>query len=234
MGTVVQLIHECETCAAIKQAEWLKPLLYGELWLKYKYREAWQIDYIMLIQTFQGKCCVLTMVEVTTGCLKTYPVPCATTRNTILGFIKQVLWWHSTLERLQSDNCTDFENNFIDTWDKEHDTEWIYHIPYHAPASWKTEWYNALLKTTLRAMGDGTFRNLDSHLAKATWLVNARGSTNRAGPAHSKLLCTVEGDKVPVVCIKNVLGKTVWVTPALGKGKLVSVVAFAKEPGCTW
>jgi len=42
-------------------------------------------------------------------------------------------------------------------------------------------------------------KHWDAHLAKATWLVNTKGSTNRAGPAQSRLLYTVEGDKVPVV-----------------------------------
>ncbi|GAB0203189.1 hypothetical protein GRJ2_002784500 [Grus japonensis] len=40
MDTIAQVIHECETCAVIKQAKWLKPLWYGGQWLKYKYEEA--------------------------------------------------------------------------------------------------------------------------------------------------------------------------------------------------
>jgi len=71
-------------------------------------------------------------------------------------------------------------------------------MPYHAPTSGKTEQYNGLLKTTLSARGSGTFKNWDTHLAKATWLVKTRGSTNRAGPAQSKLLRPVEGDQVPL------------------------------------
>jgi len=51
----------------------------------------------------------------------------------------------------------------------------VYHIPYHAPASGKIERYNGLLKTTLSAMEGETFKNWDTHLAKATWLVNTRG-----------------------------------------------------------
>ncbi|RMC21615.1 hypothetical protein DUI87_02482 [Hirundo rustica rustica] len=70
-----QVIHDCETCAAIKQAKRVKPLWYGRQWSKYKYGEAWQIDYITLPQTHQGKRYVLTMVEATTGWLETYPVP---------------------------------------------------------------------------------------------------------------------------------------------------------------
>ncbi|XP_074934140.1 uncharacterized protein LOC142049879 [Phalacrocorax aristotelis] len=43
MDAIALVIHECETCAAIKQ---VKPLWYGGRWLKYKCGEAWQIDYI--------------------------------------------------------------------------------------------------------------------------------------------------------------------------------------------
>uniref|UniRef100_A0A493TT22 Uncharacterized protein n=1 Tax=Anas platyrhynchos platyrhynchos TaxID=8840 RepID=A0A493TT22_ANAPP len=234
MDAIAQVIHDCETCAAIKQAKRSKPLWYGGRWLKYKYGEAWQIDYITLPQTRNGKRHVLTMVEATTGWLETYPVPHATARNTILGLEKQVLWRHGTPERIESDNGTHFRNNLIDTWAKEHGIEWVYHIPYHAPASGKVERYNGLLKTTLKAMGAGTFKNWDTHLAKATWLVNTRGSTNRAGPAQSNLLRTVDGDKVPVVHVKNMLGKTVWATPASGKGKPIRGIVFAQGPGYTW
>ena len=54
---------------------------------------------------------------------------------------------------------------------------------------------------------------LPKHLAKATRLVNTRGSTNQAGPAQSKLPCPVELNKVPVVYMRNMLGRTVWVSP---------------------
>ena len=59
---------------------------------KIQYGEAWQINYITLPQTRQGKRYVLTMVEATTGWLEAYPVPHATTQNTILGLEKKVLW----------------------------------------------------------------------------------------------------------------------------------------------
>ncbi|GAB0209120.1 hypothetical protein GRJ2_003377700 [Grus japonensis] len=235
MDAISQVIHERETCAAIKQAKRVKPVWwYGGQWLKYKYGEAWQIDYITLPQTRQGKRYALTMVEATTGWLETYPVPHATAWNTNLGLEKQFLRRHGTPERIESDNGTHFRNNLIDPWAKEHGIEWVYHIPYHAPASGKIERYNGLLKTTLRAMGGGTLRHWDTHLAKATWLVNMRGSTSQAGPAQSKLPHTVEGDKVPIVRVKNMLGKTVWVTPASGKGKPIHGIAFAQGPGCTW
>ncbi|RMB89095.1 hypothetical protein DUI87_34553 [Hirundo rustica rustica] len=172
MDSISQVIHDCETCAAIKQAKRVKPLWYGGRWSKYKYGEAWQIDYITLPQTRQGKRCVLTMVEATTGWLETYPVPHATARNTILGLEKQVLWRHGTPERIESDNGTHFKNSLINTWAREHGIEWVYHIPYHAPAAGKVERHNALLKTQLKALGGGSFKNWEQHLAKATWLVN--------------------------------------------------------------
>jgi len=40
MDTIAQVIHECETCAAIKQAKRVKPQWYGGRWLKYEYGEA--------------------------------------------------------------------------------------------------------------------------------------------------------------------------------------------------
>ncbi|KAF4804519.1 hypothetical protein TURU_007145 [Turdus rufiventris] len=91
MDSISQVIHDCDTCAAIKQAKRVKPLWYGGRWSKYKYGETWQIDYITLLQTCQGKRYVLTMVEATAGWLETYPVPHATAQNTILGLEKQVL-----------------------------------------------------------------------------------------------------------------------------------------------
>jgi len=193
MDTIAQVIHDCETCATIKQAKWLKPLWYGGRWLKYKYGEAWQIDYITLLHTHQGKRCVLTMVEATIGWLETYPVPHVTAQNTILGLKKQIPWQHGTPERNESDNGTPFKNSLINTWAKEHGFEWVYHRPYHASASGKR--YNGLLKTTLKAMGGGTFKNWDTCLAQATWLVNTRGSMTQSGPAQADLLHTVEEDQ---------------------------------------
>ncbi|GAB0180244.1 hypothetical protein GRJ2_000489700 [Grus japonensis] len=63
----------------------------------------------------------------------------ATTWSTMLGLEKQVLWRHGTPDRIESDNGTHFRNNLTDTWAKEHGIEWVYHIPYHAPASGKIE-----------------------------------------------------------------------------------------------
>ncbi|RMC20685.1 hypothetical protein DUI87_01537 [Hirundo rustica rustica] len=130
MDSISQVIHDCEMCAAIKQAKRVKPLWYGRQWSKYKYGEAWQIVYITLPQTHQDK-------HTTTGSLETYPVPHATARDTILGLEKEVLWRYGTPERIESDNGTHFKNSLINTWAKEHGIEWVYHIPYHAPAAGK-------------------------------------------------------------------------------------------------
>ena len=66
--------------------------MYVGRWLKYKYREAWQTDYITLSQTCYDKHHVLTVVEATTGWLETYPTLHATAQNPVLGLEKQVLW----------------------------------------------------------------------------------------------------------------------------------------------
>lgn len=62
-------------------------------------------------------------------------------------------------------------------------------------------------------MDGRTFRHWNLYLVKATWLVNTAGSTNQARPTQSELLCTVEGDKVPMVLIRRVLGKFRLVLP---------------------
>jgi len=234
MDAIAQIIHDCDTCATIKQAKRMKPLWEEGRWQKYKYGEAWQVDYITLPRSRNGKRYVLTMVEATTGWLETYAVPHATARNTILGLETQVLWRHGTPERIESDNGTHFKNSLVGTWAKGHGIEWIYHIPYHAPASGKIERYNGLLKTMLKAMGSGTFKHWEKHLAEATWLVNTRGSINRGGPTQSSSLHTVEGDKVPVIHVKNMLGKAVWVIPASEKDKPLRGTVFAQGPGSTW
>ncbi|RMB91849.1 hypothetical protein DUI87_31777 [Hirundo rustica rustica] len=204
------------------------------LWTtSHRYGEAWQIDCITLPQTRQGKRYVLTMVEATTVWLETYPVPHATACNTILGLEKQVLWKHVTLERIESDNETHFKNGLINTWAREHGIEWIYHIPYHAPAAGKVEWCNGLLKTTLKALGGGTSKNWELNLAKDTWMVNTRGSVNQAGPAQSEPLHTVDGDKVPVVHMKGILGKTVQINPASGRGRPIRGIVFTQGSGST-
>ena len=102
MDAIAQVIHDCETCTTVKQDKRMKPLWGEGQCQKYKYGEAWQVDYITLPQSRNVKCYVLTMAEATTGWLETYAVPHATTQNTILGLEKQVLWQHGTPERAES------------------------------------------------------------------------------------------------------------------------------------
>lgn len=119
---------------------------------------------------------------------------------------------HGTPERTELDNGTHFQNNQMTAWANEYSIEWVCHISCHAPASGKIEQYNELFKTTLRTVDPGTLKHWD------TQLVKTQGSANGAGHAKSKPLYTIEGDKVLVVHIRNVLSKTGWVTLALGKG----------------
>ena len=46
MDAIAQVIHDCDTCITIKQAKKMNPLLGEGQWQKYKYGEAWQVDYI--------------------------------------------------------------------------------------------------------------------------------------------------------------------------------------------
>ncbi|KAJ7411096.1 hypothetical protein BTVI_51222 [Pitangus sulphuratus] len=46
MEAITQVIHECETCAAIKLAMRVKSPWKRGRWLGFHYGEAWQIDYI--------------------------------------------------------------------------------------------------------------------------------------------------------------------------------------------
>ena len=74
--------------------------------------------------------------------------------------------------------------------------------------------------------------SIEKHLAEATWLVNTQGSINQDGPAQSRSLHTVEGDKVPVVHVKSILGKAVWSFQLLERPDLCGTV-FAQGSGCT-
>ena len=153
MDAIARAINDCDTCATIKQAKRIKPLWEEGRQQKYKYGELWQLDSITLPRSHSGKCYVLTMVEATTGWLETYAVPHATAQNTIFGVEKQVLWRHGTPERIESDNGTHFKNSFGNTWAKDHGIEWIYHIPYHAPASGKIETIQWVVKNNAESNG---------------------------------------------------------------------------------
>lgn len=76
----------------------------------------------------------------------------------------QVLQLHGTPERRESDNRTHFQNSVINTWAKEYGMEWVYHTSYLASAAGKIEHSGGVLKTALKAVGDGTFKNWDKRL----------------------------------------------------------------------
>ncbi|RMC20870.1 hypothetical protein DUI87_01723 [Hirundo rustica rustica] len=117
------------------------------------------------------------MVEATTGWLETYPVPHTTAWNTILGLEKQILWRHGTPERIESDNGTHFKNSLITPGlgNMALSGCTIFLIMSQQPG--KLNDAMACLKTTLKALGGGTFKNWEVNLAKASWLVNTRGPT---------------------------------------------------------
>ena len=81
----------------------------------------------------------------------------------------------------------------------------------------------------LKAMGGGTFKHWEKHLAEATWLVNTRGSINRDGPASS--LHTVKGDKGPCNTCKEHVGKSSLGPSSFWEGQTSSRNCFC--PG-TW
>lgn len=118
-------------------------------------------------------------------------------------------------------------------WAKGHGTGWVHCIPYHAPASGKMQWYNGLLKTTLRPMGVGTFKHWGTHLGRATCSVSSRGSASWAGHAQSNLLYTKERDKGPIVHVKICWGGQAGLFLS-GKGKPIHGIAFAQEPRSSW
>lgn len=175
----------------------------------------------------------LAMVETTTAWLQTHPVPRATTRNTVLGLGKQVLWRHSTRELSRTSGLVSNQPHGLlgpRPW------HWVgmSHPPSHTNL-WgdpTVQW--AVKDYTESRGGGGTFERWDTPLAKATGFVITRGSANGAGPARSELPPAAGGDNVPTVHTETPLGKTVWVSPATGKGEPIRGIAFAQGPGGTW
>lgn len=77
----------------------------------------------------------------------------------------------------------------------------------------------------LKAMGGGTCKHWNKHLAEATLLVNTRESASQNSPAQFGVVLTVEGGKVPIVHAKNILWKTVG-HPGLKQGQANSWDCF--------
>lgn len=80
-------------------------------------------------------------------------------------------------------------------------------------------------------MGGGTFKHWEKPLAEATWLVNTGGSINRDVPTQSNSLHTVEGDKVPVVHVKSMLGKGFGSFQLLGRANLFLELFLPRDLG---
>lgn len=79
--------------------------------------------------------------------------------------------------------------------------------------------------------GNGAWKHWAANLAEATWLVNTRGCGNCPGPAQTKPLHTVGGEKILAH-----IGKwgSLWISPPIGKDKPIRGIVFARAPGCTW
>lgn len=167
MDAVAQVTHECETCTAIKQAKWIKPLWYGGQCLK---PGRWIIPHS---HKRRGIICLQWQKESldAMSC-----APCHQKYCTILGLEKQILWQHDIPERTESENGAHFQNSLITTQAKEQGIEVGISHPLSCTASEKNEQYSGWLKTTPRAIGAGTLRHWDTHLAKDSWLVNTPGS----------------------------------------------------------
>ena len=104
----------------------------------------------------------------------------------------------------------------------------VSHTPCNGPKSCPGPWKASLVVT----WHPGTFKHWDTHSATTTWFVSIRGSASRAGPVQSNPLHTVQ--RVLGMHIRKMLGRIVWVIPALGNGKLLCEIASAQGPGCTW
>lgn len=107
MNPVAQVTNECGAHSVINQAKWVKPLWNEGLWLKQKYREAWQVDCITLPQTCVARPMCLQWQKQPQDGWK-LPVPCGTAWNTVLRLGNKVLESHSTSETVESDNGTHF------------------------------------------------------------------------------------------------------------------------------
>lgn len=83
----------------------------------------------------------------------------------------------------------------------------------------------------LRALGNGAWKHYDANLAEGTCLVNTRGSGKYPGPAQTKPIHSVGGDKVPV---REMSRKVVGDFSSHWKGKAIRWIVFALGPRRTW
>lgn len=85
----------------------------------------------------------------------------------------------------------------------------------------------------LRASGNEAWKQCNANLAEATWILNTRGTPNHPAPPKTSPLQIFGGDKVPVLHIGNWLGKPVWISPPMGKGKRIHGIVFPQKAECT-
>lgn len=103
MDTIEQVIHEHETCSALKGAKQIKPLWRTMAKIQTQGSLAGGLYCMATICRCHGTCHELTMVEATNGWLET----------SILGLGKYVLCGQGTPERLESDKRPHFQSNLV-------------------------------------------------------------------------------------------------------------------------
>lgn len=95
---------------------------------------------------------------------------------------------------------------------------------------WMVQW---TIKNHPESIGQGDHQKLRAAFSKGHLVTNSQNSINQADPAQSEPLHMVEGDKVPVVHIRGMLGQIVWINPTSGNGKSIHGIVIAQGPGYT-
>jgi len=152
MDAIAQVILDCDSCAAIKQAKRMKSLWGKGPWQNHKYGRVWWL--------ITSPCHKPLMVSVM--CLPWW-------RQWLRGLkhMQYPMLSPKTPERVESDNGTYFKNSLAYTWSKDHGIEWIYHIPpvMHQPLV-KLNDTMGCLKTMLQAMHSRTLKQWVKHWQK--------------------------------------------------------------------
>lgn len=191
MDTISRLSLTVKHVLKSRRAKWVKPLWYGGSG-KNMGRSGILINYTPADPPRQVLCA--DSGEGTTERLETYPVPQRHCPEHHLGLEKQVLWQHGTPERIE------WDNSLVDIWAREYRIECgcIIFLNMHQPLEKLNSIMDYWQPYILNVMDGGTIRYWYLRVAKASWLVNAWGSTSPAGPSQSKPPHSVERDKVPM------------------------------------
>lgn len=170
MDTIALDTLVCETCTAIKQAKPLKPLWYGGWWLTYKWERP-------------GRSIISPSCNPPRQAPCTY---CGGNNHWMTGNICCAPCHHSGHYPGPWKACpvatSHLRKNWVRQWDwllkephkhlGQRAQHWV--VVLHPPSCTSLQeikWYNWLLKTTMRAMGDGTSRHWDIYLAIAAWFI---------------------------------------------------------------